>query len=107
MSVIVSRNMKISSREDGSGDEFRHRSSDDDADHRRTVRGHRCADPVRRYRQGSRPDLDITIGEHLEAVIRLSEPVIIADAWGARESELRQNLILGGLDHRQAAEQRL
>jgi hypothetical protein len=30
--------------EDGSGDEFRHRSSDDDADDRRTVRGHRCPD---------------------------------------------------------------
>jgi hypothetical protein len=53
MSVIVLRNMKINSLEDGSGDEFRHRSSDEDADHRRTVRGDRCLDPVRRFRRGS------------------------------------------------------
>jgi hypothetical protein len=68
-------NVTIDGLEAASGDEFRHRSSDDDADHRRTVRGHRCPDPVRRFRRGSRPDLDITIGEHLEVVIRSSAEI--------------------------------
>jgi hypothetical protein len=75
MSVIVLRNMKIDSLEGGSGDEFRRLSSDDNADHRRTVRGHRCPDPVRRFRRASRAELGVTIGERMEVVISSSAKI--------------------------------
>jgi hypothetical protein len=90
-----------------SGDEFRHSSGDDGPDDLSTVGVIGALIRSGGFRRRSRAELGVAIGERMEVVISSSEPIIITDAWGARESQLSQNLILGGLGHRQAAEERL